>query len=244
MSYLVEYINTLPEEMMEDEGISQIFINFYLYFKRSHEKKIVSNNTIYFLDTALDFSEPLFDNSEQTKDYLNIKQFQLEQFLIDLKPSYDKLSKNLKKTFNIPRTYSYEEVCKLIERSYLAYATLRYKQNLLNTKVYDETFSIKQQLYKMPKYIPETNANISEFLEIVVGIKSLSMDGKTYDWFNVFNSSLNIRVIVDINDGQIVSVFVNGEEYTDVPSSFIRQLKEYIKKGTQPPSANRAIQNK
>lgn len=244
MSNLIEYINNLPEEMMEDEGISQIFINFYLYFKKLHEKKLVSNNTIYFLDTALDFSEPLFDNTEQTKDYLNVKQFQLEQFLIGLKPSYDKIAKNFKKTFNIPRTYSYEDVCELIKRSYLAYASLRYKQNLLNTKVYEETFSIKQQFYKMPKYIPETNANISEFLEIVAGIKSLSMDGKTYDWFNVFNPSLNIRVIVDLSDGQIVSVFVNGKEYTDVPSSFIRQLKDCIKKGTPLTSSNRAIQNK
>ena len=244
MSNLIDYINQFPEELIDDEGISQVFINFYLYFKKLHEKKLISDNTIYFLDTALDFSEPVFDNSDQTKDYLNAKQFQIEQFLIGLKPKYDKISKNLKKTFNIPRSYSYEEIYELIVRSYLAYASLRYKQNLLNTRVYSEVFTIKQQFYKMPKYIPETNANISEFLDIVTGIKSLSMDGKTYDWFNVFNELLNIRVIVDINDGQIVSIFVNGEEYTDVPSSFIRKLKEHIKKGTQPTPINRTIQNK
>ena len=67
---------------------------------------------------------------------------------------------------------------------------------------------------------------------MVSGIKSLSLDGKTYEWFNVFNPSLNIRVIIDVTDGQIVAIFVNGEEYTDVPSSFIKKLKEAIKNKT------------
>lgn len=235
MSKIVEYYNNLPSNQTETENLSKSFLNFYLYFKRLHEKKLISNNTIYFLDIALDFSEPVFENSHQTEEYLNAKQFQIEQFLAGIKLNYNKIIKNLKATFDIPSHYSYEEVCNLILQSYVAYASLRYQRNLINTKAHEEIFTPDKRFYKLPKYIPDTNANISEFLEIVSGIKLLSMDGKSYEWFNVFNPNLNIRVIVDILDGQIAALFVNGEEYTEVPSSFIKKIKQHIKSGTPLP---------
>lgn len=231
MSKIVEYYNSLSNDPRQ-ETLSKTFINFYLYFKKLHEKKALSNNTIYFLDAALDFSEPVFENSHQTEEYLNAKQFQIEQFLIGFKLNYNKIIKTLKKTFDIPDHYSYEDVCDLILQSYIVYASLRYKHNLLNTKVYEETFTIEKIFYKLPKYIPDTNANISEFLDMVGGVKRLAQNGTYYEWFNVFSDILNIRVIVDIADGQIAAVFVNGEEYTDVPSSFIKKLKQHIKNGT------------
>lgn len=232
MSQIVEYYNNLPEEPKETEILSKTFINFYLYFKKLHEKKLISNNTMYFLDAALDFSEPVFINSYKTEEYLNAKQFQIEQFLIGIKLNYNKIIKKFKRTFDIPDTYSYEQVCDLILQSYIAYASLRFKQNLLNSKTYEEIFTIEKMFYKLPKYIPDTNANINEFLEMVSGIKTLSQDGNSYDWFNVFNPNLNIRVIVDTADGQIVALFINGEEYKEVPPSLIRKIKQHIKNGT------------
>lgn len=231
MSSIIEYYKNLPDNLKETESISKSFINFYIYFKRLHEKKLLSNNTIYFLDTALDFSEPVIEDTTSTIEYLNAKIFQIEQFLLGLKPNYNKYIKGLKKTFDIPNNYSYEEVCNLIKQSYIAYAALRYKHNLLNTKMLDETVPMDKKFYKMPKYIPDSNANIGEFLEMSAGIKRLSMDGKTYELFNVFSEHLYIRTIVDVSDGQIVAIYVNGEEYTEVPSSFIKQLKQQIKKG-------------
>ena len=62
----------------------------------------------------------------------------------------------------------------------------------------------------------------------------LSLDGATYELFNIFNENLHIRTIVDVADGQIIALFVNGEEITDVPSSYIRKLKQQIKKGNNP----------
>lgn len=232
MSSIIEYYKNLPDNLSEPESISKTFINFYIYFKRLHEKKLLSNNTIYFLDTALDFSQTVVEDAEQTIEYLNAKIFQIDQFLLGLKNNYNKFIKGLKKTFDIPKSYSYEEVCTLIKQSYIAYAALRYKHNLLNTKMLEETTPIDKKFYKVPKYIPDTNANISEFLELASGIKSLSLDGKSYELFNVFNPSLYIRAIIDINDGQIVAIFINGEEYTEVPSSLIKKLKQQIKKGT------------
>ena len=76
MSKIVEYYNSLSNDPRQ-ETLSKTFINFYLYFKKLHEKKALSNNTIYFLDIALDFSEPVFENSHQTEEYLNAKQFQM-----------------------------------------------------------------------------------------------------------------------------------------------------------------------
>ena len=48
MSLLVNYYNNLSENTKETEALSKTFINFYLYFKRLHEKKKISNNTMYF----------------------------------------------------------------------------------------------------------------------------------------------------------------------------------------------------
>ena len=234
MANIVEYYNQLDSNLKEAEAISKTFINFYLYFRRMHEKKYISNNTLYFLDSALDFSEYLTDNVSSTRDYLMAKQFQLEQFLIGFKLNYNKFVKNFKKTFDIPASYSYEEVCDLIKKSYIAYASIRYKHNLQNSKVLTETFTGEKQFYKVPKYIPDTNANISECLELASGIKLLSLDVATYELFNIFNENLHIRTIVDEADGQIIALFVNGEEITDVPSSYIRKLKQQIKKGNTP----------
>lgn len=234
MSNIVEYYNQLDNNLKEAEAISKTFINFYLYFRRMHEKKYISNNTLYFLESALDFSEYLTDNASSRGDYLTAKQLQLEQFLIGFKITYNKLIKNLKKTFDIPASYSYEEVCDLIKKSYIAYASIRYKHNLKNSKVLSETFTGEKQFYQVPKYIPDTNANISECLELASGIKLLSLDGATYELFNIFNENLHIRTIVDVSDGQIIALFVNGEEITDVPSSYIKKLKQQIKKGNTP----------
>lgn len=240
MPNIVTYYNDLAANQKEAEIISKTFINFYLYFRKLHEKGLISNNSLYFLETALDFSEPLTNNAEATKEYLISKQFQLEQFLIGFKLNYDKIIKVFKKTFDIPSSYSYEEVCNLIKQSYIAYASLRYAHNLENTRVLQETFTGAKQFYKVPKYIPEKNANIGECLELASGIKLLSLDGATYELFNIFNESLHVRTIVDVADGQIIALFINGEEYTEVPSSLIRKLKQQIKKGDQSPK----IENK
>lgn len=232
MSNILDYYINLPKDLTQVEIISKTFINFYLYFRRLHSKKIIPDKTLKFLDSSLAFSEPLTEDQNSTKVYLESKQFQLEQFLTGFKPKYEKIEKNLKATFDIPNNYSYEEVCNLIKQSYFAYASLRYRHNLANTEMYEETVPTDKKFYKLPKYIPDTNVNVSEVLELASGIKLLSLDGTTYELFNIFNDNLNIRTIVDTTDGQIIAIFVNGEEYTDISQKFIKKLKKQIKKSS------------
>ncbi len=230
MSKIIDYYSSLKQDTKEATILSKTFINFYLYFKKLHEKKSISDNTIKYLEEALSFTEHV--TNTKTEEYLNSKQYQMEQFLSGIKLEYDKIAKNLKRTFDIPNNYSYEEVCDLILQSYLPYASLRFKHNLHNSEVYKELFTEEQINYKLPKYIPDTNAYMKDFLEIVSGITSKSSNKKTFDWFNVFSESLNIRVVLDVSDTQIVAVFVNGEEHNEVPISFIKKLKQQIKNET------------
>ena len=149
-----------------------------------------------------------------------------------IKDSYNRIEKNFKINFDLPASLTYEDICALIKESYIAYASIRYKHNLLNTKLLEELFTTEQLMFKLPKYIPDTNANISDFLEIVSGIKRMSNSGDSLEWFNIFNPSLNVRAIIDISDGQICTLFINGYEFTEVPLSLIKKLKKAIKKGT------------
>lgn len=230
MQNILEYYNNLSKDEKKEITISKAFVNFYLYFNNLHDQKIISNKTFHFLDMSLTFLEPLTDEENSTKVYLEKKQFQLEQFLNGLKPKYEKIANNFKATYDIPNNYSYEDVCNLIKQSYFAYASIKYRQNLKNTKLYEETFSIDNKFYRLPKYIPDTNVNINEILELITGIKLLSLDGLTYELFNVFNDKLSIRTIVDTSDDQIIAMFINGEEYTDVNEKFIKKIKKQIKK--------------
>lgn len=238
MSNILDYYNQLPSDLTQVEAISKTFINFYLYFRKLHKKNLISDNTLNCLEMALDYSSPITSKPNSTNEYLLSKQYQLEQFLIGFKINYDKIIKNFKKTFDIPSDYSYEEVCDLIKQSYMSYSSLRYKKNLENTNLFDKLFPGEKKFYNVPKYIPEKNANISECLEFASGIKLLSLDGATYELFNIFNENLNIRTIVDTADGQIIALFVNGEEITDVPLSYIKKLKQQIKKGNIPSKTN------
>ena len=230
MTTIVEFCNNIPEDTTKIEILSKTFLNFYLYFQKLHENKKIDSSAISHLEYAFDFSEPILEHFLQEEDYLNAKQNEMQQFLSIIKTIDAKIIKNLKITFEIPKNYSSEQVCDLINHSYIAYASLRYHQNLQNSKVFDKQFAGDKRFYKFPKYIPDTNANISEFLEIVNGIKIISPDKKTYQWFNVFDSTLNIRAIIDVVDDQIVALFINEEEYTEVPSSLIKKLKKQIKK--------------
>ena len=230
MSEIIEYSKNTTQS--ETEILSKTFISFYLYFKSISEKNLISSNTIYFLDCALDFSEPVYENNPSTLDYLTAKEFQISQFLQLLEPSYNKIEKVFKATFELPSNLSYEDICELIRNSYIAYASIRYKHNLNNTKLLETTFTEEQLILKLPKYIPDTNTNISEFLEMVSGIKRTSSKGDVFEWFNIFNSKLNIRVIIDSSDGQICTMYINGQEFTDASIKVIKKLKRAIKKGT------------
>lgn len=230
MSEIIEY--SKQTNQTETEILSKTFISFYLYFKNISEKNIISSNTIYFLDSALDFSEPVYENNPSTLEYLKAKEFQISQFLQLLETSYDKIDKVFKATFELPANLSYEEICKIIKSSYIAYASIRYKHNLNNTKLLETIFNEEQLVLNMPKYIPDTNANISEFLEMVSGIKRTSNKGDVFEWFNIFNSKLNIRVLIDSSDGQICTMYINGQEFTDASIKTIKKLKRAIKKGT------------
>ena len=223
MSTILEYYNNSQDDP-KTELIAKSFINFYLYFKKVNEKKIIPQDTINYLDLSLDFSTPIEETKKET--YLTNKEYQIEQFLIGLKLLNNKILKRIKKTFNIPNNYREEDVCNLIKQSYLAYATVRYKQNLIDTKAFQKDNNI----YDLPKDIPNSNANIKEFEEIYIGIKRIANDGKSYEWFHVFKPQLIIRIIVDKVDGQIATLFINGAEYREVPSSFIKKLKQKIKK--------------
>ena len=229
MFNILNYYNSRPN-YDEVYNLYKSFINFYIFFKNLNEKKIVNDESISFLEKALEFTDFVFNNDAFISDYFNTKQNYIDEFLNSIKPSYDKFIKNLKKTFDIPGEYSYEDVCKLFYQSYAGYLTLRFNQNLNNTKKYEEIFKDDFKDYRLPKYISEKNANINEFFEIVSGIKSISNDNLSYEWFNVFSDNLHVRVIVDSSDGQIICIYINGEENTEVSSSFIRKLKQRIKK--------------
>lgn len=230
MSEILEYSKLANNP--ETEILSKTFISFYLYFKNISERKLISSDTIYFLDCSLDFSEPVYENNPSTGEYLKKKELQISDFLSKLKESYDSIEKNFKINFELPQELSYEEICELIRDSYIAYASIRYKHNLNNTKLLEKTFTQEELVIKLPKYIPDTNRNISEFLEMVSGIKRTSSKGDAFEWFNIFNSYLNIRVIVDSSDGQICTMYINGQEFTDASIKMIKKLKKAIKKGT------------
>lgn len=231
MSKIIDYLNNPDITKQETEILYKTFINFYLYFKKNHEKKHITDETIQFLDMALDFSEPVHENSKETNEYLIEKENQLEQFLQDIKDNYEIFEKTLIKLLDIENTYSYEEFYDLITQSYAAYATTRYNQNLHNTKTLEASFTTEQLELKLPKYIPDKNVNITELIEIVNGIKRTSNNGNVLEWFNIFNDNLHIRVIVDTVDGQISSLFINGLEFITVSNSLIRKIKNAIKKG-------------
>lgn len=230
MSEIKEYSKITDKE--EIELLSKTFISFYLYLKNISEKKIIPSNIIHFLDCALDFSEPVYEDNPTTDEYLKSKELQISEFLSGLKNSYDKIEKNFKINFELPQELSYEEICEIIKNSYLAYASIRYKHNLNNTKLLETTFTKEELEIKLPKYIPDTNININEFLEMVSGIKRKSKKNDAYEWFNIFNNNLNIRVIIDNSDGQICTMYINGQEFTDASIKVIKKLKRAIKKGT------------
>lgn len=232
MSKIIEYYNNIMVTDEELEKMSSTFINFYIFFTKLTEQNTISANSLYFLDCALDFSEPLIEESPSTIEYLDTKIFQLEQFFVLAQTSFSKYEKKLKRTFDLPTSYTFAQVKEIIEKSYIFYAIKRYKKNLEITRIYDSVFDTKEQLCRVPDQIPDENVNISEFLEMVSGIKRMTHDGKGLDWFNVFSPELNIRAIVDISDGQIALLYVNGEKHTIVDNILIKELKNRIKKSS------------
>ena len=227
MLSIYDYYQNLETNKEEAQELFTTFINFYLYLKNMHDRKKISKDNILYLDKALDFTDHVHEN--ETKKYLEDKYKNIEQFLDNFKDEYDKLFKNFKTTFELPTDLEYNDVCTLIKECYIAYASVRYKQNILNTKTYEENFNDE---LKLPKYIPDKNVHIKDFLEISCGIKRISKDKKAQEWFNIFNNNLNIRVIIDTMDGQIATIYINGKEYNEVPMKLINQIKKAIKKGT------------
>lgn len=230
MSKILDYYNEILFTEEETEKMSKTFINFYIFFQKLKRETIISKNALYFLDCALDFSEPLTEGSPSTNKYLDTKLFQLEQFIGLIKDTFPKFEKKFKKTFSLPANYTFDQIKELIEKSYIFYAIVRYKKNIENTRVLDSEFSIEEQMYKLPDDIPEENANISELIEIVSGIKRMTLDGRALDWFNVFGPELHLRALVDITDGQIGALFINGTKHTKVDNALIKKVKNLVKK--------------
>ena len=232
MSKIIEYYNNVLVTEEEIEKMSSTFVNFYIFFTKLKDRNIISANSLYFLDCALDFSEPLIEGASSTIEYLDTKIFQLEQFFLLAQNSFSKYEKKLKRTFGIPANYTFAQIRELIEKSYIFYAIRRYEKNLEITRIYDSIFDTKEQLCKLPNQIPDENVNISEFLEMVSGIKRMTHDGKALDLFNVFSPELNIRAIVDISDGQIAVLYINGEKHTIVDNILLKEVKKQIKKSS------------
>lgn len=229
MLSIYDYYQKLETTKEEAQELFTTFINFYLYFKNMHDRKKISKETILFLDKSLDFTDHVHES--ETKEYLEEKYNYILNFLTEFEEEYDRFSKNFKITFELPNDLNYPDICTLIKECYIAYASIRYKQNILNTKTFEKLFKESGDL-TLPKYIPDKNAQIKDFLEVSCGIKRISKDSKAQEWFNVFNEKLSIRVIVDTMDGQIATIYINGEEHNEVSIKLIRQIKKAIKKGT------------